>query len=113
MLSLGFFDWLRSRRGCLFLARELQGWREDDAFRFPQFRRSFNNSLIERFFPGLSTISTAHGGDLCSKSILGLSYADVVAVLLSLIFLSLGFSLVLLSLQPCLFSLFFKFFGLL
>ena len=113
MLRLGFFDRLGSRRGYLFLARDLQGWRKDDVFRFPQLRRSFNPSLIESFFPGLSAVSTAHSGDLCSKSILGLSYADVVAVLLSLILLLLSFSFVLLNLYFGFFSLFFKFLSLL
>ena len=60
--------------------------------------------MVESLFPGLSTVGTAHGRDLCPKSILGLSYADVVAVLLSLVPLLLGFDLVLLSLQ-------FNFFG--
>ena len=40
-----------------------------------------------------------HSGDFCPKSVLGLSYADVVAMLLSLIPLLLGFDLILLSLQ--------------
>ena len=97
MLTLGFFDWLGSRRGYLFLARDLQVLRKDDVFRFPQLRRSFNPSFIERFFLGLSVVSMAYGGDLRSKSILGLSYADVVAMLLSLIPLLLSFSFVLLS----------------
>ena len=105
---MGFFDQLRSKRGYLFLARDLQGWRKDDIFGFLQLRRSFNPSLIESFFPGLSTVSTAHDGDLCSKNILGLNYADVVAVLLSIIPLLLNFSLVLLGLHFCFFSLLLK-----
>ena len=113
MLRLGFFDRLENKRGYLFLARDLQGWRKDDVFRFPQFRRSFNPSLIESFFPGLSVVSTIYGGDLCSKSILGLSDADVVAMLLSLIPLLLSFSFVLLSLHFCFFSLLLKFLSLL
>ena len=80
MLRLGFFDRLGSRRGYLSLARDLQGWRKNNVFRLPQLRRSFNPSLIESFFLGLSAVSMAHGGDLCSKSILGLSYANIVAV---------------------------------
>ena len=110
---MGFFDRLGSKRGYLFLVRDLQGWRKDDVFRFPQFRRSFNPSLIESFFPGLSVVSTIYGGDLCLKSILGLSYADVVAMLLSLIHLLLSFSFVLLSLHFCFFSLLLKFLSLL
>ena len=55
--------------------------------------------MVESFFPGLGTVGTAHSGDLCPKSVLGLSYADVVAVLLSLILLLLGFDFVPLSLQ--------------
>ena len=113
MLKLDFFGRLGSKRGYLFLARELQGWREDDVFRFPQLRRGFNPSLVESFFPGLSAVSTTYGGDLCSKSILGLSYADVVAVLLSLISLLFSLSFVLLSLLFCFFSLLFKFLNLL
>ena len=113
MLRLGFFNQLRSKRGYLFLARDLQGWRKDDIFRFPQLRKSFNPSLIESFFPGLSTVSTAHDGDLCSKSILGLSYTNVVAVLLSLVPLFLSFSFVLLNLYFGFFSLFLKFLSLL
>ena len=101
------------RRGYLCLLRDLQSWRKDDPFKSSQLGRSFNPSLIKSFFLGLSTVSPAHRRDFCSESILGLGYVDVVAVLLSLISFSLGFSLVLLSMQPCLFSLFFKFFGLL
>ena len=109
---MGFFDRLGSRRGYLFLAMDLQGWRKDNVFRLPQLRRSFNPSLIESFFPGLSVVSTTHGGDLCSKSILGLSYADVVAVLLSLIPLLFNFSFVFLSLHFGFFSLILKFLSL-
>ena len=112
MLTLGFFDWLGSRRGYLFLARDLQVLRKDDVFRFPQLRRSFNPSLIESFFPSLSAVSPAHRGDLCLKSILGLSYANVVAVLFSLITFLLGFNLVLLSLRFGFFSLILKFISL-
>ena len=54
--------------------------------------------MVESFFPGLDTVGTIHGRDLCPKGILGLNYADVVAMLLSLIPLLLGFDLVLLSL---------------
>ena len=110
---MGFFDRLGSKRGYLFLVRDLQGWRKDDVFRFPQLRRSFNPSLIESFFPGLSAVSLAHRGDLYSKSILGLSYANVVAVLLSLVPLLLSFSFVLLNLYFGFFSLFLKFLSLL
>ena len=113
MLRLGFFDRLGSRRGYLFLARDLQGWRKDDVFRLPQLRKSFNPSLIESFFPDLSVVSTERGEDLCSKSILGLSYVDVIAILLSPIPLLFGFSFVLLSLYFGFFSLFLKFLSLL
>ena len=109
MLKRGFFDWLGRNKGYLYLLRDLQGWRKDDSFRFPQLRRSFNPSLIESFFPGLSVVSPAHRKDLCSKSILSLSYADVVAMLLSLIPLFLGFNLVLLSLHSGFFSLILEF----
>ena len=110
---MDFFDRLGSKRGYLFLARKLQGWRADDVFRFPQLKRDFNPNLVKSFFPGLSVVSTVYGGDLCSKSILGLSYADVVAVLLSLISLLLNLSFVLLSLLFCFFSLLLKFLNLL
>ena len=112
MLWLGLFDWLGSRRGYLFLARDLQGWRKDNALRLPQLRRSFNPSSVEGFFPGLNAISTAHSGDLCSKCILGLGYADIIVVLLSLIFLLFNFDFVYLSLHFGFFSLILKLFGL-
>ena len=60
--------------------------------------------MVESFFLGLGTVGMAHDRDLCPKGVLGLSYADVVAILLSLVPLLLGFDLVLLSLQ-------FSFFG--
>ena len=109
---MGLFDWLGSKRGYLFLARDLQGKRKDNVFRLPQLRRSFNPSSVKGFFPSLSTVSTAHGGDLCSKSILGLSYVDVVAVLLSLISLLFSFGFVFLSLHSRFFNLILKLFGL-
>ena len=112
MPRLGLFDWLESRRGYLFLARDLQGWRKDNALRLPQLRRSFNPSSVEGFFPGLNVVSTAHGGDLCSKCILGLSHADVVTVLLSLISLIFSFDFVFFSLHSDFFSLILKLFGL-
>ena len=112
MQRLGLFDWLGSRRGYLFLTRDLQGQRKNNVFRLRQLRRSFNPNLVEGFFPGLSAINTAHGGDLCSKSILGLSYADVVAVLLSLISLLFSFGFVFLNLHSGFFSLILKLFGL-
>ena len=113
MLKRGFLDRLESRRGFLCLTEDLQGWRKDDSFRFPQFGKSFNPSLIESFFLSLSAVSPAHRRDLYSKSILGLSYANVVAMLLSLISLLLGFNLVLLSLHLGFFSLILKFISLL
>ena len=108
----GFLDRLRSKRGCLCLGEDPQGWRKDDSFGFPHLRRSFNPSLIESFFLSLSAVSPAHRGDLCLKSILGLSYANVVAVLFSLIPFLLGFNLVLLSLRFGFFSLILKFISL-
>ena len=69
--------------------------------------------MIESFFSGLSAISPAHRRDFCSESILGLSYANVVAVLFSLIPFLLGFNLVLLSLNFGFFSLILKFISLL
>ena len=109
---MGLFDWLGSRKGYLFLAGDLQGWRKDNVLRLPQLRRSFNPSLVEGFFPGLNAVSTTHGGDLCSKCILGLDYADVIAVLLSLISLLFSFDFVFLSLHSSFFSLILKLFGL-
>ena len=109
MLKRGFFDWLGRNKGYLYLLRDLQGWRKDDSFRFPQLRRSFNPSLIESFFLSLSAVSLAHRGDLCSESILGLGYANVIAVLLSLVPFLLGFNLVLLSLHSGFFSLILEF----
>ena len=55
----------------------------------------------------------AYSGDLCSKSILGLSYADVVVVLLSLIPFLFSFGFVFLSLYSGFFSLILELFGLL
>ena len=69
--------------------------------------------MVEILFPGLGTVGTAHGRDLCPKSVLGLSYADVVAVLPSLIPLILGFDLVLPSLQFGFFGQVLKFVSLL
>ena len=60
--------------------------------------------MVESFFLGLGTVGTTYGRDLCPKGVLGLNYVDVVAMLLSLVPLLLGFDLVLLSLQ-------FNFFG--
>ena len=113
MIRWGFFGRLERKRDYLCLLRDLQGLRKDYPFRFPQLRRSFNPSLIESFFPSLSTVNPAHRGDLYSKSIFGLSYTNVVAVLLSLIPLLLGFNLVLLSLPFGFFSLVLKFVSLL
>ena len=69
--------------------------------------------MVESLFLGLGTVSTAHGKDLCPKSILDLSYDNVVAVLLNLIPLLLSFNLVLLSLYFGIFSQFLKFISLL
>ena len=69
--------------------------------------------MVESLFLGLGTVGTTHSGDLCPKSVLGLSYADVIAVLLSLIPLLLGFDLVLLSLQFGFFGQVLKFVSLL
>ena len=112
MLRLGLFDWLGSRRGYLFLAGDLQGWRKDNVLRLPQLKRSFNPSSVEGFFPGLNAVSIAHSGDLCSKCILGLGYVDVVTVLLSLISLLFSFNFVFFSLHSDFFSLILKLFGL-
>ena len=112
MLWLGLFDWMGRRRGYLFLARDLQGWRKDNVLRLPQLRRSFNPSAVEGFFLGLNVVSMAHNGDLRSKYILGLGYADIVAVLLNLSFLLFSFDFVFLNLHSGFFSLILKLFGL-
>ena len=65
MLRLGLFGWQGNKRSCLFLIRNLQGKRKDDVLRLPQLRRSINPSLIEGFFPSLSAVGIAHGGDFC------------------------------------------------
>ena len=69
--------------------------------------------MVESFFLGLDTVGTTHDRDLCPKGVLGFSYADVVAMLLSLIPLLLGFDLVLLSLQFSFFGQVLKFVSLL
>ena len=69
--------------------------------------------MVESFFPGLGTVGTTHGRDLCPKGVLGLSYADVVAMLLSLIPFLLSFDLVFLSLQFSFFGQVLKFVSLL
>ena len=55
--------------------------------------------MIEGFFLSLGVVGTTDSWDLSPKSILGLSYVDLVAVLLSLVPFLLGFGLVLLSLH--------------
>ena len=76
-------------------------WREKDIFRPSQLKISINPSSVEGFFSGLSAVGLAYGGDLCPEGILGLSHADVIAILLGLIFffLSLGFCLLCLNLR--------------
>ena len=69
--------------------------------------------MVESFFLGLGTVGMAHGRDFCLKGVLGLSYVDVVAMLLSLVPLLLGFDLVLLSLKFSFFGQVLKFVSLL
>ena len=87
--------------------------RKDDILRLPQLGRSINSSSIEGFLPSLSAVGATYGGDLCPEGILGLSYTDVVAMLLSLISFFLSFGLVLLSLHSGFFSLISELFSLL
>ena len=56
-------------------------------------------SLVKSLFLSLGTICTTDSRDLSPKSVLGLYYPNVVAMLLSLVPLLLGFELVLLSLH--------------
>ena len=106
---MGFLGWLSNRTShFLFIGRKAwgsYGWREKDIFWPSQLRRSLNPSSVEGFFLSLRTIGLAYGGDLYSEGILGLSYADVIAMLFGLVFflLDLGF---------CLFCLSFCFLGL-
>ena len=55
--------------------------------------------MVESLFPSLGIVGMTDSGDFSPKSVLGLSYADVVAMLLSLVPFLLGFDLVFLSLQ--------------
>ena len=72
-----------------------------------------NPSSIEGFFPGLSTVGSAYGRDLCPEGILGLSHADVIAMLLGLIFFFLNLDFCLLHLSFGFFRLIFKLLGFL
>ena len=74
---MGLFDWLGSRRGYLFLAGDLQGWRKDNVLRLSQLRRSFNPSSVEGFFLGLSAVSLAYSEDLCLEGLLEIGRAHV------------------------------------
>ena len=58
--------------------------------------------MIEGFFPSLGAVGMTDSWDLSPKSVLGLSYANVVAVLLSLVPFLLDLGLVLLSLRQLL-----------
>ena len=75
------------------------GWREEDIFWPSQLGRSINPSSVEGFFPVLSAVGSAYDEDLCLEDILGLSHADVIGMLLGLIFFffSLGFCFLRLS----------------
>ena len=103
ILKLGFLDQLGNCGNYFLLigskAWSSYGWREEDVFRPSQLGRSLNPSSVEGFFPSLSAVGSAYGGDLCPKGILGLSYVDVIAMLFGLIlfFLDLGFCLLALA----------------
>ena len=110
--SLGFLDRVNNNRGRLPLVgrkvRGSYGWREIDIFWPPQLRRSLSPSSVESFFPSLSIIGSAYDRDLCSEGILGLGYADVVAMLFSLIPCLLGLYFCLLRLNFCLYGRIFE-----
>ena len=86
-------------------AWSLYGWREEDIFWPSQLGRSINPSSVEGFFPDLRVVGSAYNGDLYPKGLLDLSYADVIAMLLSLILFFLGLSFCLLRLSLCFFRL--------
>ena len=77
----------------------MYGWREEDIFQPSQLGRSLNPSSVEGFFPSLSTVGSAYGGDLYLEGILGLNYTDIVAMLFGLILLFLGLNFCLIRLN--------------
>ena len=89
------------------------GLREEGILWPPQLGRSINPSSIKGFFLGLSPVSSTYSRDLYPEGLFSLNFADVVAMLLGLIFFFLGISPCLLRLIPCLFSLVSKFLSLL
>ena len=60
-------------------------------------RISINPSTVEGFFPSLSAVDSAYGGALCPEGVLGLSHADVIVILLGLIFFFLNLDFCLLA----------------
>ena len=74
-------------------------------------RRSLNPSSVESFFPSLSIVGSAYGRDLCPEGILGLSYANVIAMLFSLIPCLLDLYFCLFYLGFCFLSLIFESLG--
>ena len=81
------------------------GLREKDILWPPQLGRSINPSSIKGFFLGLSPVSSTYSRDLYLEGLFSLNFADVVAMLLGLIFFFLGISPCLLRLSPCLLRL--------
>ena len=114
-MSLGFLGEVSNYRGRLLLVgRKVQssyGWGEIDIFWPSQFRRSLNPGLVESFFPSLSTVGTTYSRDLCPEGILGLGYANVVAMLFSLFVRLLGLYFCFLRLGLCFLGLIFELLG--
>ena len=103
ILKLSILRWLGDWRGYFLLtssrAWSSYGWREKGVFRLSQLGGSINPCSVECFFPSLSAVRSTHSRDLCPEGLLSLSYADVIAMLLSLILFtfSLGFCFLCLS----------------
>ena len=69
ILKLGILGRLGDWRGYTLLTRNKAwssyGWREKDIFWLSQLKRSINPCSVECFFPGLSVVGSAYGGNLC------------------------------------------------
>ena len=115
ILGLCFLDWVSNCEGHITLSggrgRGSYGWSEVDVFWPSQFERDLDPSSVQGFLPGLGTVGSTYGEDLCSEGNLNLGHADVVTMLFNLIPSFLGLYLCLLSLSPQLLSLIFEFQG--
>ena len=69
--------------------------------------------MVKGFVPSLGPVNAAYSWDLCPKGFLGLSYSEVVTLLLSLVPSLLGLNPRLLSLNFGFFSMILKPLGLL